>query len=196
MLGQTFRDWEYVIVDDSSTDRTREIAERYAAVDGRIRYERHAEYVDVIPSYNRAFGTLGPGSVYCKVVASDDWLYPECLEADGRSRGRQSAGRARQCLPAGRRHRRPRRAPLLANGRPRREILRQACSESPYVTGTATSVLIRSELIRARQPFYDLTSEHADTEAAYWTFKRYDFGLVQQVLTCTRRSSGGETRDL
>ena len=58
MLGQTFRDWEYVIVDNCSTDGTREIAERYAAADRRIRYERHAEYVDVIPSHNRAFATL------------------------------------------------------------------------------------------------------------------------------------------
>ena len=55
---------------------------------------------------------------------------------------------------------------------PGAEILRQSLLGGPYVTGTPTSVLIRSELIRARQPFYDLTFRHADTEAAYWTFKR------------------------
>ena len=74
------RDWEYVIVDNCSTDGTREIAERYAAGDGRIRYERHDDYVDVIASHNRGFGTLDPESVYCKVVSGDDWLYPDCLE--------------------------------------------------------------------------------------------------------------------
>src|SRR5262245_643747 len=80
VLGQTFPDWDYVIVDNCSIDGTREIAERYAAADPRIRYERYDEHVDVIASHNRAFGTLDPESVYCKVVSGDDWLYPECLE--------------------------------------------------------------------------------------------------------------------
>jgi hypothetical protein len=54
-------------------------------------------------------------------------------------------------------------------------------------------VLIRSELIRARQPFYDPTFRHADTEAAYWAFKRSGFGLIHQVLTYTRLEPNGET---
>jgi glycosyltransferase involved in cell wall biosynthesis len=193
VLGQTLRDWEYVIVDNCSTDGTREIAERYAAADGRIRYERHDEYVDVIASHNRAFGTLDAKSVYCKVVSSDDWLYPECLArmvtlADANPRvGFVSA----YCLagdfidlvglPYWR---------TVVSGD---EILRQSLLGGPYVTGTPTSVLIRSELIRARQPFYDPTFRHADTEAAYWVFKRSDFALIHQVLTYTRLEPNGET---
>ncbi len=37
ILGQTFADFEFLIVDDGSTDRSRTILERYAARDGRIR---------------------------------------------------------------------------------------------------------------------------------------------------------------
>ncbi len=37
ILGQTFADFEFLIVDDGSTDRSRAILERYAARDGRIR---------------------------------------------------------------------------------------------------------------------------------------------------------------
>lgn len=37
VLRQTFPDWELILVNDGSTDRTRDIMEAYAAKDGRIR---------------------------------------------------------------------------------------------------------------------------------------------------------------
>jgi glycosyltransferase involved in cell wall biosynthesis len=193
VLGQTFSDWEYLIVDNCSTDATREIAERYAAADRRIRYERHDEYVHVIASHNRAFDALDRRSVYCKVVGADDWLYPECLErmvavAD---RNPQVGFVSAYCLAGtfidlvG--------LPYSRSVVPGAEILRQSLLGGPYVTGTQTSVLIRSELIRARRPFYDPTFRHADTEAAYWTFTQSDFALIHQVLTYTRIEPDGET---
>jgi glycosyltransferase involved in cell wall biosynthesis len=40
VLNQTFEDWELIIIDDYSKDRTQRICERFAKKDGRIRYIR------------------------------------------------------------------------------------------------------------------------------------------------------------
>jgi glycosyltransferase involved in cell wall biosynthesis len=41
ILGQSFGDFEFVIIDDGSTDQTAEILRQYAARDARIRIHRH-----------------------------------------------------------------------------------------------------------------------------------------------------------
>jgi len=41
VIRQSFKDWEMIIIDDCSTDRTPEIVKRYADADPRIRVVRH-----------------------------------------------------------------------------------------------------------------------------------------------------------
>src|SRR4030088_1603665 len=76
VLRQTYSDWEFVIVDNCSTDRSAEIALRYASQDPRIRVERPAAFLDALDNHNRAMRAVDPRSQYCKVVHADDWLYP------------------------------------------------------------------------------------------------------------------------
>jgi hypothetical protein len=55
-----------------------------------------------------------------------------------------------------------------------------------YVFGTATSLLVRSDLIRNRDPFYDENCIYEDLKVCYELLKSCDFGFVHQFLTVTR----------
>ncbi|MGH6913380.1 MAG: glycosyltransferase family 2 protein [Geminicoccales bacterium] len=78
VLTQTFRDFELIICDNASTDRTEKICRRYAAQDSRVRYVRNERNLGAAPNFNRCFH-LSTGE-YFKWQASDDALEPTFLE--------------------------------------------------------------------------------------------------------------------
>ncbi|MBI5667972.1 MAG: glycosyltransferase family 2 protein [Chloroflexi bacterium] len=78
ILAQTFTDFELVICDNASTDRTQEICRRYAANDARIKYHRNSHNIGVSRNFNRTF-ELATGE-YFKWCAHDDIPRHEFLE--------------------------------------------------------------------------------------------------------------------
>lgn len=78
ILAQTFRDFELIISDNASTDRTEEICRRYASMDERIHYYRHTENRGASPNYN--FTVANTRGRYFKWMAHDDVLHPRFLE--------------------------------------------------------------------------------------------------------------------
>ena len=76
---------------------------------------------------------------------------------------------------------------------PGHEICRRSLLGGPYVFGSPSSILIRSDLIRKRRPFYNESHIHADKEACFDLLQESDFGFVHQVLTFTRRHNEAET---
>ena len=78
ILAQTFEDFELIISDNASTDRTKEICQEYAAKDQRIRYYRNQENLGAGWNINRVF-ELSTGK-YFKWNAHDDNCAPEFLE--------------------------------------------------------------------------------------------------------------------
>ena len=77
-LNQTFTDFELVISDNASNDRTREICEEFARKDSRIRYIRQEINVGAKANFNRVF-EYSRGE-YFKWVAADDVCGPHYLE--------------------------------------------------------------------------------------------------------------------
>ncbi len=78
ILRQTFTDFELIICDNASTDRTQAICETYAHRDSRIRYYRNPVNIGAAPNFNRTV-TLAKG-IYFKWAAHDDLLMPNFLE--------------------------------------------------------------------------------------------------------------------
>jgi len=78
VLASTFQNYELVIVDDCSTDRTVEIARRYAGRDERIKLFINEKNLGQFENRNLA-ARLSRGK-YLKYLDSDDLLYPTGLE--------------------------------------------------------------------------------------------------------------------
>ena len=193
VLAQTYENWEYVIVNNYSTDRSLEIAQHYAQQDPRIRVHDNAEFLSQFQNFNHAMRQICPGSKHCKVVHADDWLFPECIarmvevaEANP-SVGIVSAYRLdedRVNLDG---------LPYPSVVTPGREICRAHLFDGLRAFGSPTSLLIRSDIVRGREAFYDESVLHADTEVCFHILQDYDFGFVHQVLTFTRRHNESVT---
>ena len=78
LLAQTFENFELIISDNGSTDRTENICRSYAAKDDRIRYIRHDENLGA--SFNHNFVFEQSTGKYFKWAAHDDMCAPEFLE--------------------------------------------------------------------------------------------------------------------
>lgn len=194
VLAQTYQNWEYIIVNNRSTDRSEEIARRYARQDHRIRIHNNEQFLALMPNWNHALRQISPESKYCKVVHADDWIFPECLERmvavaeDHPSVGIVGAYRLEDSkvsldgLPYP--------SPITAG----REIGRQALLNNLFVFGSPTSLLIRADLVRSRELFYaNEANIHADKEVCFEILQQTDFGFVHQVLTFTRRHNEAAT---
>ncbi len=78
LLKQTFTDFELIVSDNASTDRTEEICREYAAKDRRIRYLRNATNMGAGWNFRRVY-ELATGKYY-KQAAHDDFCEPEFFE--------------------------------------------------------------------------------------------------------------------
>ena len=80
VLAQSYCEFEYILMDNCSTDRSAEIAKTYARRDPRIRLIQCSEFVSQLRNYNRALMEISDASQYCKIVQADDYIFPQCLE--------------------------------------------------------------------------------------------------------------------
>jgi glycosyltransferase involved in cell wall biosynthesis len=186
VLAQTHRGFEYILVDNCSTDGSGEIAESYARRDPRIRLIKRTQLLSQVQNYNHALREISPGSQYCKIVQADDFIFPDCLrlmvkafEQSG-TIGLVSAYDLKGNLVRGSGF--PSGTTVLSG----REVARLYFRNHLFVFGSPTSVMYRSSLVRSERDFYDESLIHEDTEKCMQILEKWDFGFVHQVLSFLR----------
>jgi glycosyltransferase involved in cell wall biosynthesis len=191
--AQTYGNWDCTVVDNVSTDSTAEVVARIAAGDSRFRLVRASQHVGIYANHNRALGEASVDARYVKVLHADDRLAPGCLDLMvavaerhpevGVVGGWRLYGQRRDLdsLPVDRE---------VFDGR---EIVRRSLTGGPYVTGSPSSLLLRTSLLGTRRAFYDESIWHSDTEAIYDALRRSDLGFVHEVVTFTRLHPAANT---
>jgi len=78
VLNQTYSNWELLLLDDCSDDRTPLICKEYTSLDDRIKYYRNEQNLRLPRNLNKGF-SLSNGA-YLTWTSDDNNYYPEAIE--------------------------------------------------------------------------------------------------------------------
>jgi glycosyltransferase involved in cell wall biosynthesis len=186
VLSQTYDDFEYVIVDNCSTDRTPEIINRYTT-DKRLRVYRNDRLLPVTANYNRVGSLASTDARYLKYVAADDLLFPDCLKyMVGLAEAHPDVGLVAAYKIHGQRveSEAPSYPDEVVDGR---VVCKWFFQGRLGVLGSPSNHLIRRSLLPLGEDIFDDDFLHCDTELFVRLLKDgRSYGFVHQVLTFTR----------
>jgi glycosyltransferase involved in cell wall biosynthesis len=192
VLRQTYTNFEYILVNNCSTDRSSDIVQQYVArYPDKMRLYHTKSFLSQVQNYNFGLSLISPNSKYSKVVQADDWIFPECLSSMVElAEAHPKVGIVSAYELEGD-HASLGGLPYPSPEVSGREVCRAYFTRGLLVFGTPTSLLMRSELVRLRNPsFYE--ERHApfeDSHACFDLLETWDFGFVHQVLTYSRRDN-------
>ena len=188
VLAQTYPHFEYILMDNCSTDGSAEIAESYARRDSRIRLIRCSEFLSQLANYNRAL-TRFP------TPASTARSYKLMTGSSLSACSRWSAPPSSLSRSVG--------VFLLVRGGPTtplwfsafqemlsgKECVRWYLRTGISIFGTQTQVMYRSSLVRHNEDFYNASFHFADLQKHIEILANWDFGFVHQVLSYSRKDN-------
>ena len=187
VLAQSHQDFEYIICNNHSKDRSGEIAADYATKDSRIRIVSPPEFVPQAKNFNFALREISGRAKYCKMLLSDDWMYPQCLQqmidvAESNPRialvsAYRLIGDRPDCFGV----------PVGRSSFAGEEACRWQLLGTAYPFGSQSTVMFRAEVVRKRAPsFFPENRFFMDVDVAFRILGDADFGFVHQVLTFSR----------
>lgn len=188
VLQQTWTNYELIVVDDYSSDRSLEIISRYS--DARLRLVVNEHNLGPEANWNKAL--MLARSDFIKVLCHDDLLYPECLEKQvAVLTAPQNAGVALVCckrdiIDLNGRRILSRCYPGQAGRRSGREAVRQIVRSGTNLIGEPSAVLFRAEAARKVGLFNAQFPYGIDLE--YWCrlLREGDLYCMQEPLCAFR----------
>jgi glycosyltransferase involved in cell wall biosynthesis len=186
VLAQDYRNWEYHIVNNRSTDGTLRIAEEFAAKDERIRVTTNRDFVSMPENFNNAFSKVHPASRYFKVVCADDWILPQCVSTMVSFAEQHPSVGILCCHQQSGKTVRWAELPVTTSVLRGREACRLALLEGVQLFGAPTAFLYRSSLLRLGKSFFPNLQPHSDTSACYEFLEHCDYGVVHELLAVER----------
>lgn len=197
ILNQTYQNWECIIVNNCSTDRSADIASNFPRKDPRFRLVDHTEFVGLVANWNRLYPNISKQSVYFKVVQADDWIYPEAIEqmvdlmekhpSAGLCSSYRIDGMEVNCDGLNYYD-----GPLF-NGP---ELLKRHLRHEIDISGSITTPLFRKSILEKLPTFPDLFDNeeyHIDTRIVFEMMYLADVVFVFRVLSYTRWHDDAET---
>jgi glycosyltransferase involved in cell wall biosynthesis len=191
IAAQTFSNWEAVIVNNRSQDRTGEIADSFAQRDPRFRVVHCTEFLSQGDNYNRAVRLSGTEAEYIKIVEADNTLWSECLERMVALADRDPTIGVVGCYWL--------HGDLLGgNGLPRHsevvdgnEVRRQHLLTDVYYLGTPTTLLFRAAALSSVTPCFRSDLFFDDIDLCFRVLRDWKFAFVHQVLAFVRDDNAG-----
>jgi glycosyltransferase involved in cell wall biosynthesis len=185
VLKQRYGNFEYIILDNASTDGTAEIIKEFADKDDRIKVFRNPETLKIIDNWNESLKYVSKDARWVKFAFADDILFPHCVPEMVRvgekdpNIGFVSAyhlnGKivANVGLPMDKQ---------IADGK---QMLRMHIMRKMHVCLDCPNTVMYRKTVMDQLNGFDSTYFLADTELAFRILNKYDLGFVHQVLSWT-----------
>ncbi len=197
ILQQTYSNWECIVNNNCSQDKSLEIALQYQKTDNRFKVYTNDHFVGLVQNWNKAFYYANKNARYFKMVQADDWIYPDCIEKmtglleSNPSIGLCSSYRIDSTIVYPNNYN-------IYDGKvfDGKEMLIRHLLLKFNLIGSITTIMFSMEYLKKLERFpviFDENSYHIDTELDYEMMYRFNVGFIPQILSYTRRHSESGT---
>ena len=192
ILSQTWQDYELIVVDNASTDKTLEKIQMFQ--DSRLKIIRNKSNIGPVANFNKCLEVAS--GEFTKFLCADDLLFPLCVERqvmvlkDLANQNVVLVNCARQVIGADGKHWMVRRYGCVAERVPGRMAIRKTVRSGGNQIGEPTAVMLRTEVARKVGGFEEGQSLCMDLDLWCRMLKSGDLYVIPDVLCAFRVSRG------